>query len=1121
MASQSREFTLVGKFSDGITPELKKLNTQLNSLTKSFDKMAGKLRPISKELGIMAGATRTLTENFKTQRGAYESNMRAMKQYRSEVGKVVASQKQLQKKVSLPGISGGGRGPGGNGGGRVNRGGSIAADVVSGGVITAAIVKGFDIGVQIMQRGFAYISQTFAERIGDQIEDIAGAGGIFAGAKSAGLKEFGSTMDDAMDVQKELNRSMATLAADLPGTTNDFVRNARSITDTMMTAMAKSPGQFVKAMEGMTGKTGLDQKGALIAATTSVAQSTTMLEKLAPGGGMPMTMLFEDLMSRDTVDAKNMQRKYASMRRNPTLIAALERNQKEINKYAAGSGERLVAISKALNEAVPPEMVNMMKRSVSGVIEGFKSNFLDPDTGLFGLSRQMGFVVTQFDTTTGKARLNKAGKVVKEAVGIFELISDIFGNLGVVLNSSLVPALVNLIYPFDQLGQSLVKFREWTFKVFERFQLLTKYFTQVGKTYGLDASTFQATTRGGLATVASIFQGLGELSSGQYAGIIAQLKSKDPKAIKNVGSQLLEIFKESKFLNTITELVGSVVGGALDALADMLDMVLSGTEKFAAKGFGKGFAESGGYQAITRIFANIFKLLWKGFTEAVKLWFASMGQNLFSGNFGAVLGQVGITALLVPPLRSFLMSLFEGIFSTGTAKGVAGRAMRGGGIFATLSGGRTKNRLRGVRAGAGQALAPLGPVAMTMAGMKPGRALIRQRGLLGGAARGAARMGRFIPGGALAMGAIDAASGMMQGESPGVAIGKAAVTTITSSLGAALGTVIAPGIGTAIGGVAGAMIGDAVSGSLVSVFSGPSDAQMKAAKAQMFAAEAMKAALPVSGKQVGPAADFAGTGIIGISQLNKAFKYAGLGGDKAAQDYISAASNMASIRAQLDELKAKAEKQKALSGGRVDTQLQGKIEATTKTLVVAEKQAAAAWDKISKTNKDKINNAIVQMQTNFTAFNSALITQSGRVQKALEEATAKINAAKLTPEAVARLNSLFSGAGVTPKPTPKVKGSNWKGGLGDALRDEMKHKPSGSKLVIANSSETIIPASKGLNTQGMAKLLRNGSGGGNYSVVNHISIQQTAGQDAEELASIVALKISNAVSELRSASYYV
>jgi hypothetical protein len=805
------------------------------------------------------------------------------------------------------------------------------------------------------------------------------------------------------------------------------------------------------------------------------------------------------------------------MRRNPTLIAALERNQKEINKYAAGSGERLVAISKALNEAVPPEMVNMMKRSVSGVIEGFKSNFLDPDTGLFGLSKQMGFVVTQFDTTTGKARLDKAGKVVKEAVGIFELISDIFGNLGVVLNSSLVPALVNLIYPFDQLGQSLVKFREWTFKVFERFQLLTKYFTQVGKTYGLDASTFQATTRGGLATVASIFQGLGELSSGQYAGIIAQLKSKDPKAIKNVGNQLLEIFKGSKFLSTITELVGSVVGGALDALADMLDMVLSGTEKFAAKGFGKGFAESGGYQAITRIFANIFKLLWKGFTEAVKLWFASMGQNLFSGNFGAVLGQVGITALLVPPLRNFLMSLFEGIFSTGTAKGVAGRAMQGGGIFATLSGGKTKNRLRGVRAGAGQALAPLGPVAMTMAGMKPGRSLIRQRGLLGGAARGAARMGRFIPGGALAMGAIGAASGMMQGESPGVAIGKAAVTTITSSLGAAVGSVIAPGIGTVIGGVLGGVVGD-WAGGLIFDQKSAATVQLEAANKQL---QATQTKLGNAGVEVGGAA----AAVADPMKLSQVLTMMNLQGNALAKQYLDQSSKLRALSdsAQLakNKLDAQVKVYKDLGYNQEQilklptiknlskeyTELQGKTQAAGNAL-------KTTFDKMPEAMKLGISTAMQKMDTKAIEY---------AIANKINMAEFKLNLNSPNPAGVNRID------GFNWPPKPKSTKPNpfsafdigWSGNLGSALQEEMKHKPSGSKLVVANSSETIIPASRGLNTQGMAKLLRNGSGGGNYSVVNHISIQQTAGQDAEELASIVALKISNAVSELRSASYYV
>jgi hypothetical protein len=42
-------------------------------------------------------------------------------------------------------------------------------------------------------------------------------------------------------------------------------------------------------------------------------------------------------------------------------------------------------------------------------------------------------------------------------------------------------------------------------------------------------------------------------------------------------------------------------------------------------------------------------------------------------------------------------------------------------------------------------------------------------------------------------------------------------------------------------------------------------------------------------------------------------------------------------------------------------------------------------------------------------------------------------------------------------------GGNFGGTLMEAIKYEMKHKPSGSSLVIANSSETIIPAANGLN----------------------------------------------------------
>jgi hypothetical protein len=62
----------------------------------------------------------------------------------------------------------------------------------------------------------------------------------------------------------------------------------------------------------------------------------------------------------------------------------------------------------------------------------------------------------------------------------------------------------------------------------------------------------------------------------------------------------------------------------------------------------------------------------------------------------------------------------------------------------------------------------------------------------------------------------------------------------------------------------------------------------------------------------------------------------------------------------------------------------------------------------------------------------------------------------------------------------RAKGS-YKGSLGDAVSSEMKNKPSGSSLVIANSSETIIPAAGGLGMSDFMKTLHTGF----YTLTNH------------------------------------
>jgi hypothetical protein len=121
---------------------------------------------------------------------------------------------------------------------------------------------------------------------------------------------------------------------------------------------------------------------------------------------------------------------------------------------------------------------------------------------------------------------------------------------------------------------------------------------------------------------------------------------------------------------------------------------------------------------------------------------------------------------------------------------------------------------------------------------------------------------------------------------------------------------------------------------------------------------------------------------------------------------------------------------------------------------------------------------------------------------------------------------------------------NWaKGGLGDAVASEMKNKPYGSDLVIANTSETVIPAAGGygmeefINTTrlgfqtvgALAKAVDLSSSDGRTwnnsneetNMVNNITINQQPGQSTEDLAYQVVRAIEESMQESRAASIFV
>ena len=416
--------------------------------------------------------------------------------------------------------------------------------------------------------------------------------------------------------------------------------------------------------------------------------------------------------------------------------------------------------------------------------------------------------------------------------------------------------------------------------------------------------------------------------------------------------------------------------------------------------------------------------------------------------------------------------------------------------------------------------APISPVLQAMGGNLKGmfgggggRALIRQKNLLGMGARTAAKMGRFVPGGALAFGAMDAGMRMASGEDAGKAIGGAAASTIGATLGGILGQTLIPipGVGAALGTVAGGIVGD----KLFNTFWPSAEEQVKAAQMQMEAAQlAQKTQL----EKVGLDVEAAGGGTFTFGDAATFSKYLdsqGLSQDPATKEFRGAYSinqqKMEAVNTAADELNARIRHLRDVVG-----------------LPAAEvhKQVAPL--------QEAYNNAADEAQVSLTNLNTAysklgeetkvkISSASDNMAKAISDGAEAVAAAARHARYMDRQNRNRK-----PKPVDtdaSAFGSPGKSfsSLAGAINFENKHKPPGSHLVIANSSETIIPAAKGYKPRNV-KITSAANGYGSYGdtqVVNHINITQQPGQDSKELASLVAYEIVEAMKTVNDANILV
>ena len=1152
--ADSREFLLIGNFTDNITPKLEQINKQISTLKTNLSGLGGKgARSISRDIGRFASATKSLSDTLKTQNQVISSTLGPMRQYRVEVGKTIGAlnrlnkaggnvigiervNKALQDQIRLMdqlrsrrggggGYNGGGGGGGGGYSGRRGRrggrggydgggggydggggGGGYASAVFGnqlGNMLTGSIVRGFELGVNLMQKPFQAFAGALGERISDEMGDLQAAGGIFAIAKRQ-KDPFVKNFDQAIAFQQEMNLSMAKMANSLPGSTQDFVNVQKRLTDTItrvVTGDVKGStaisNQIRATEEGkkyyggqlktdVTTKAGQDK---LIRDNiNTMSGELTKLTVLAglsggPGGGggvrgpmgpYGLPGLSERMIADESVSMAGMQR-YAAIFRDPAIKDALERHIPKLNAAMKGTPARITAVLNMLKEIVTPELVAKLRRSVAGINESLRSTFFSPEAGFLGLGRKLKDMGPMFNDFGQAVDANgNAVKGMTEAakanLSLYDMLRDIYANTMVAL-MPIVEGLGSIFDPLQAIGNTLKSAREYTAKFLENFYYyrnsLEKYANDLG---GLSGKQLLEglDLRAALLNVNNLFRGLGIFTSKEFTDTTDILLNPSSDPVELIGKMIKKFFS-SEAATKLGEQIGTTIGTVLKELSTLMTSIGDGLGTEIAPGFARGFKEAGGFAAIQNIFVQLLKMFFSAFATVIKEM--------------PLMALVGTGLALAPALiGAGSTALVEGLISAGRGKGGRGKGGRdkgggggGGGFFGEQRGTKAL-RLRTMRKmrDAGRGIQGAAEPWMNYAGTsRIGRGAAGAARGIGGFAKGVGKVGRFVPGGAIAGGALDFALAKASGQSTG----KAASGAIGSVIGAAVGSALGP-IGTVAGGVLGSLAGNAIH-----------DAFNPAGKAQQSAALLQKEA---ADRQLEAASKSDLTSKYGIPDLNYSYgqsadlsdrlKMLGVSSNytvQAFQKEYFERNNAAQI---LKQQNAKLEEaQKSLTALKLPPNL------LKEKLAPYAKSAAEAAARL-KIEQGQLSAAVAKMPTK---IQDAII---GNVQKVSMQGVADALALKVAgmsvpppPErnlfAVPNNNPFRVN---TPPPPPSKKGlPSWLGvakgspgkkfgNLGGAISYEMANKPSGSDLVIANSSETVIPAAGGYGVKELMDILVDG-----------------------------------------------
>lgn len=385
-----REIKLIGSFKDDITPKLKKLNAEINATVNSFSKLQSKLRPIARDMGTVAMAAQRMGSAMNAQRSGIESNIRALNQYRTEIGRVARAQNSL-KPARMPAPRGGG----GGGGGGPRGGFRPAAAAAAGG-------KGVGFGAlaaaSFVGGGALMLATNALQRLAGAANGFVRAGSQFEQSNiqmAATIQTLGKVGDfgKSLKLAEGYNKQVEKIAAALPGSTQDYLTILKMTLDDQIQAYGSADAVTANLKKG----------------ERSFAALFGMSAQLA---GLPPQIAAMDL-NQLRINPRNY-RQVQVLNRNPTLLKFY---QEELKKTG---GDFFKALDRAMARAITPEQVEALKNTFDSAYQQLVTTFTSP-TGIFGAARKVSIMMA--DGTRGlMSTMDILGVFLRQLNGIVEVL---------------------------------------------------------------------------------------------------------------------------------------------------------------------------------------------------------------------------------------------------------------------------------------------------------------------------------------------------------------------------------------------------------------------------------------------------------------------------------------------------------------------------------------------------------------------------------------------------------------------------------------------------------------------------------------------------------------------------